>query len=302
MKINQDLIEAFLEKLVVSNGLSQNTVLAYKRDLQDFQSFLQAGQQNNHASADKIRAYLAHLSQNNRGARTQARRLSALKHFFKFAVAQGYTQEDPTVGVEMPKLPKSLPKALSLDEMQNLLACKTQNPSKEEVRRQAIVELFYATGMRVTELTNLKLSDLTLDEEAMIRISGKGEKERMMPLSERTLNTLQTYIRKQDFKQVKDAPQWLFPSRQGRPLTRQRVFQIVREAGQAVGLELSPHHLRHTFATHLLENNADLRSVQMMLGHTDLTTTQVYTKVVNDRLRDVLENKHPLADSELAKN
>ena len=294
MKITQGLVEAFLEELVVSGGLSHNTVIAYQRDIQDFQNFLQNHNKEN-ATPETIRSYLAYLSENNRGPRTQARRLSALKHFFRFVIRQGYAQEDPTVGVEMPKMPKSLPKALSLAEIEHLLNYQVEDMTKEQTRRQAIVELLYATGMRVTELTYLKIPDLILDEEATIRISGKGDKERIMPLSERTIGALQTYMEKNAVKQKKGQTPWLFPSRQGRPLTRQRVFQIVRESGQAVGLELSPHHLRHTFATHLLENDADLRSVQMMLGHTDLTTTQIYTKVINDRLREVLEQKHPLA-------
>lgn len=300
MQITQALIDAFLEKLTVRDGLSHNTVVAYKRDLLDFEKFLKEGQKAD-VNADIIRGYLQHLSEQGRGPRTQARRLSALKHFFRFAVEQGAADTDPTIGVDMPKLPKSLPKALSLDEMQKLLAHEPENPGREDLRRRAIIELLYASGMRVTELATLKLSDITLDEEPTIRITGKGDKERLMPLSERTINTLTVYIEKSGVRQPENTEKWLFPSRQGKPLTRQRVFQIVREAGKAVGLDLSPHHLRHTFATHLLENDADLRSVQMMLGHADLTTTQVYTKVVKDRLRDVLENKHPLAENDLLK-
>lgn len=294
MQINKELIDAFLEKLTVRDGLSHNTVVAYKRDLLDFQKFVsQIHKQDINSAA--VRAYLAYLSEHNRGPRTQARRLSALKHFFRFAVEHGAAEEDPTVGVEMPKLPKSLPKALSLKEMQTLLA---GDPAAEggNIRQRVIVELLYATGMRVTELSNLKVTDLTLDQEPTLRVCGKGNKERLVPLSERTISTLKLYMDKSNVHQPENTSKWLFPSRRGHPLTRQRIFQIVREAGQAVGIELSPHHLRHTFATHLLENDADLRSVQIMLGHADLTTTQIYTKVVKDRLRDVLENKHPLAE------
>ena len=298
MRLTQSHIENFVEKLTVRDGLSHNTIVSYKRDIQDFYNYLEKTSTNNMNTA-AIRSYLAHLAKNNKGPRTQARRLSALKNFCRFAIEKGYTQEDPTVGVDMPKLPKSLPKALSLKDMQRLLSYNTENMTKEAIRSRAIIELLYATGIRVSELINLKRSDLNCDEEATMRILGKGDKERLMPLSERTLKTLEIYIKNHDKSKSDGSKTWLFPSRQGRPLTRQRVYQIVKEAGQAVGLELSPHHLRHTFATHLLENKADLRSVQMMLGHTDLTTTQIYTKVVKDRLRDVLENNHPLADNDL---
>ena len=296
MQITQTLIEAYLEKLIVSDGLSHNTVVAYRRDLLDFKKFTEETSKQP-VSREAIKNYLAHLEANNRGARTQARRLSALKQFFRFATEQGHMAEDPTVGVEMPKLPKVLPKALSLAEMQKLLDYKAESKSKEDLRRRAIVELLYATGMRVTELASLKLSDFVLDEDPTLRITGKGDKERLMPLSERTLETMEAYVEKSGARAPENKENWLFPSLQGKPLTRQRVFQIVRETGKAVGIDLSPHHLRHTFATHLLENDADLRSVQMMLGHADLTTTQIYTKVVKDRLRDVLENKHPLAEN-----
>mgnify|MGYP005841564721 CR=1 FL=1 len=296
MQITQALIEAYLEKMIVSDGLSHNTVVAYKRDLLDFKKFSEEVYKQE-ISREAVKKYLAHLEQNNRGARTQARRLSALKQFFRFAIEQGYTTDDPTIGVEMPKLPKALPKALSLQEMQKLLGYKAESNNKEDLRRRAIIELLYATGMRVTELASLKLPDFILDEQPMLRITGKGDKERLMPLSERTLETMRVYMDRTGVRSPENKEKWVFPSRQGKPLTRQRVFQIVRETGKAVNIDLSPHHLRHTFATHLLENDADLRSVQMMLGHADLTTTQVYTKVVKDRLRDVLENKHPLADN-----
>jgi len=293
MQITLGLIESFIEKLTVNDGLSQNTTLAYKRDVLDFQKFLAAHKCA--VSAEAVRKYLETMSQNNLSERTQARRLSALKHFFKFALERSFIETDPTQGVEMPKLPKTLPKALSMKDMQALLELDADLETPDALRQRTIIEVLYSTGIRVTELAGLKLSDVEVDPAPSLRVTGKGDKQRIVPLSSKAFLTLKTYLEKArpQFDST-DQTKWLFPSRQGRPLTRQRLFQIVRFAGERVGLDLSPHQLRHTFATHLLENDADLRSVQMMLGHSDLSTTQVYTQVVEDRLRDVLEEKHPL--------
>ncbi len=293
MQITTGIIESFLEKLTVSDGLSHNTTLAYKRDVQDFQKFIET--KGLEPSPDAIRSYLVSLSENNLSERTQARRLSALKHFFKFAVERDFTNEDPTQGVEMPKLPKTLPKALSTQEMEALLTLDRESDAPDALRQRAIIEVLYSTGIRVTELATLKVGDLEGEPNPTLRVTGKGDKQRLVPLSVKALQTLQTYMDKARPKfDGTNQSKWMFPSRQGRPLTRQRLFQIVRCAGERCGIDLSPHQLRHTFATHLLENDADLRAVQMMLGHSDLSTTQVYTQVVEDRLRDVIEEKHPL--------
>lgn len=293
MQITLGLVESFLEKLTVSDGLSHNTTLAYRRDVLDFQKFLDGHKLT--PSAEAIRQYLEAMNANNLSERTQARRLSALKHFFKFALERNITDTDPTQGVEMPKLPKTLPKALSMQDMQALLTLDADLETPDALGQRAIIEVLYSTGIRVTELAGLKLSDIETDPAPSLRVTGKGDKQRLVPLSSKAFVTLKTYLEKaRPHFDSSDQSTWLFPSRQGRPLTRQRLFQIVRSAGERIGLDLSPHQLRHTFATHLLENGADLRSVQMMLGHSDLSTTQVYTQVVEDRLRDVLENKHPL--------
>lgn len=296
MQITHGIVESFLEKLTVSDGLSHNTTLAYKRDVTDFQKFLEAKKLAPTSAA--IRSYLEAMSENNLSERTQARRLSALKHFFKFAVERDITDADPTQGVEMPKLPKTLPKALSMQEMQALLSVDADLETPDALRQRAIIEVLYSTGIRVTELAGLKMADIEASPSPSLRVTGKGDKQRLVPLSSKAHSTLRTYL--ESARSAFDSSgqsKWLFPSRQGRPLTRQRLFQIVRLAGERAGLDLSPHQLRHTFATHLLENDADLRAVQMMLGHSDLSTTQVYTQVVEDRLRDVLEEKHPLQKS-----
>lgn len=296
MQITHGIVESFLEKLTVSDGLSHNTTLAYKRDVTDFQKFLEAKKLAPTSAA--IRSYLEAMSENNLSERTQARRLSALKHFFKFAVERDIIDADPTQGVEMPKLPKTLPKALSMQEMQALLSVDADLETPDALRQRAIIEVLYSTGIRVTELAGLKMADIEASPSPSLRVTGKGDKQRLVPLSSKAHSTLRTYL--ENARPAFDSSgqsKWLFPSRQGRPLTRQRLFQIVRLAGERAGLDLSPHQLRHTFATHLLENDADLRAVQMMLGHSDLSTTQVYTQVVEDRLRDVLEEKHPLQKS-----
>ena len=293
MQITTGIVESFLEKLTVSDGLSQNTTLAYKRDVQDFQKFLEG--KGEKPTPDSIRAYLFSMSEKKLSERTQARRLSALKHFFKFALERDLTDSDPTQGVEMPKLPKTLPKALSLQEMQALLNYDRESKTPDTLRQRAIIEVLYSTGIRVTELATLKMGDLEAEPTPSLRVTGKGDKQRLVPISPKAFETVKLYMEKARPKfDGTNQSKWLFPSRQGRPLTRQRLFQIVRSAGEQVGIELSPHQLRHTFATHLLENDADLRAVQMMLGHSDLSTTQVYTQVVEDRLRDVVEEKHPL--------
>lgn len=293
MQITLGMIESFLEKLTVSDGLSHNTTLAYKRDVLDFKNFIESKKMD--LSPEAIRNYLVSLSEKNLSERTQARRLSALKHFFKFAVERDLTNQDPTQGVEMPKLPKSLPKALSAKEMEALLTLDRESDAPDALRQRAIIEVLYSTGIRVTELATLKVGDLEGTPNQTLRVTGKGDKQRMVPLGLKAYETLKKYLEKARPKfDGTSHSQWMFPSRQGRPLTRQRLFQIVRLAGERCGIDLSPHQLRHTFATHLLENDADLRAVQMMLGHSDLSTTQVYTQVVEDRLRDVVEEKHPL--------
>lgn len=284
-------IEAFLDKLKVEDGLSPNTIVAYRRDLADFAAFLKVHKMV--VSAASIQAYLATLTDSALSARTQARRLSALKSFCRYALRDELLDSDPTLGVTMPKLPKSLPKALSMNEMQALLAAQ-QGTDPETLRRRTIIETLYATGLRVSELLSLRVSDVLTAEGKMLRILGKGHKERLVPLGNHAAATLEAYLRRSRRCFDKGATDWLFPSRNGRALTRQRLFQIVRQAGQLAGLELSPHQLRHTFATHLLENEADLRSVQLMLGHADLATTQIYTHVVEERVKSVLEQAHPL--------
>ncbi len=292
MQITQGLIDSFLEKMIVTDGLSNNTVLAYKHDLLNFKGFVESFKQT--ISKTALQNYLAYLNDNKLSARTQARRLSSLKHFFRFAIDKGLIETSPVQGIDMPKLAKSLPKSLSDKQMETLLSLDEGSKEPSSLRSRAIIEILYSTGIRVTELALLKVSDIEKNPLKTLRVTGKGNKHRLVPLSSRALETLEKYIKLARPQFISGDDTWIFSSRQGKPLTRQRLFQIVREAGLKASIDLSPHQLRHTFATHLLENDADLRAVQLMLGHSDLTTTQIYTHVVDDKLRDTLEESHPL--------
>ncbi|MBI1362932.1 MAG: site-specific tyrosine recombinase XerD [Proteobacteria bacterium] len=292
MVLDQGVFDAFIESLVVENGASENTVSAYRRDYSHFAQFCQNNGISN-VDPHVLRQYLAYMHAENLSARTQARRMSALKQYFRYLIARDVLKKDPMQDIAMPKLPRSLPKALTKEEVKSLLAAQ-ECDAPESIRARAILETLYATGLRVSELIKLKTTDLQDGERRTLRITGKGSKTRMVPLGKMATDVLEMYIRKSRPIFDKKKTDWLFPSRSGRPLTRQRLFQIVREAGQKVGMDLSPHHLRHTFATHLLENDADLRSVQLMLGHADVATTQIYTHVLESRARKVLETSHPL--------
>jgi integrase/recombinase XerD len=292
MVLDHGVFDAFIEALVVENGASENTVSAYRRDFSHFAQFCAANDLT-HVDPQVLRQYLAYMHAQNLSARTQARRMSALKQYFRYLVAREVLKKDPMQDIAMPKLPRSLPKALTKDEVKTLLTAQ-ECDSPESVRARAILETLYATGLRVSELIKLKTTDLQDGERRTLRITGKGSKTRMVPLGRVATDVLDIYLKKSRPAFDKKKTDWLFPSRSGRPLTRQRLFQIVREAGQKVGMDLSPHHLRHTFATHLLENDADLRSVQLMLGHADVATTQIYTHLLESRTRKVLETSHPL--------
>ena len=291
MALDQSDIDNFLETLVVQ-GKSPQTLDAYSRDLKDFAPFPKS---TSATTNENVRDYLRDIEKRGLSARTQARRLSALRKFYRFLLQRDEIKEDPTADISLPKLPKSLPKSLTENEIKALLeACQGEGP--RDIRLQAIMTLLYATGMRVSELIHLKVADVTGDDVELIEVTGKGGKTRLVPLGETAKIMVQRYLKESHkFFTKKGSAEWLFPtSHGGGPVTRQRVFQLLQEAGRKVGLEISPHQIRHTFATHLVENKADLRAVQLMLGHSDLATTQVYTKVAGKRMKEALEQNHPL--------
>jgi integrase/recombinase XerD len=298
-------VESFLEMLSVERGAAQNTIESYGRDLADFQAFSVARKrQPENADGDLIRKYLKKLSGAGMAPSTSARRLSTLRQFFRFLHAEGVRDDDPSSAIDSPKQGRSLPKYLSEEEVERLLMAAQNRPGSDGLRLLAMLELLYATGLRVSELVGLPLSALSRDGQFLI-VRGKGGKERMVPFSEPARRAIETYghVRESFLPKGRkgQGQNWLFPSRskQGH-LTRARFGQLMKELAIEGGIEprrVSPHVLRHSFASHLLAHGADLRSLQQMLGHADITTTQIYTHVLEERLRQLVNTAHPLASS-----
>jgi len=296
--------EAFHELLVAERGVSLNTWVAYRRDLEDVAVFL-AGRNRgaarsvlDGATSDDLRRYLKHLDGQGISAGTAARRLSALRQFYRFLYADGLRADDPTAILESPRQGRPLPKIISEDDVAELLQVAEASKSADGVRLCAMVELCYATGMRVSELVGLPLAAVQRDPEFLI-VRGKGNKERMVPLSGPARDAVRNYLVVRDFflPEGVTSPH-LFPGRGGKHLSRQRFFQLLKDLAGKAGLDprkVSPHVLRHAFATHLLHHDADLRSVQQMLGHADISTTQIYTHVLDERMRRLVTEHHPLA-------
>jgi integrase/recombinase XerD len=293
-------IGTFLEMLMVERGAAPNTVDAYRRDLQDLDTFLS----DRHkaiaaATEDDLRDYLGHLRSAGLSARTAARRLSALRQFYRFLFAEGLRGDDPTAALDAPRQSRPLPKLLSEDEVDRLLAAARRRDGADGLRLVALLEVLYATGLRVSELVGLPYAAAVRDPRFLV-VRGKGGKERVVPLSEPAREALDAYLAVRDGFLPKGRPaSSLFPSRAAEGnLTRHRFAQLLKETAAAAGLDpakVSPHVLRHAFATHLLNRGADLRSVQQMLGHADISTTQIYTHVLDERLKTLVQEKHPLA-------
>jgi integrase/recombinase XerD len=298
-------IEAFLEMLAAERGAARLTVAAYRNDLLDLAGFL-AGREETLEAADAaaLHDYLAAATTRRLAPRTLARRLSAMRQFYRFLLSDDARHDDPTSGLDSPRLGRPLPKVLSEAEIERLIGTAAAWPGEEGVRLRCLLELLYATGLRVSELVGLPLAAAQRDPRFML-VRGKGGKERVVPLSPPAREALAAWLEcrgrvvpKARRLSVKMA-RWLFPSRGAEGhLTRQRCGQLLKELALAAGLDparLSPHVLRHAFASHLLDHGADLRSVQQMLGHADIATTQIYTHVQGERLRRLVETAHPLA-------
>ncbi len=290
-------LHAFLSMMVAERGAAPNTIESYRRDLQDVAGFLrQDGTELERAAEDQLRAYVSRMEANFAPA-SQARRISALRQFYRFLVSEQQRDSDPTTNLDLPKQGRTLPKILLDGELASLL--DTENPATPDaIRFRALLELICATGLRVSELVGMPLN--ALDREGRyVRVTGKGNKERLVPLALTAWEAIQAYLPvRMGFSQAK-ASRFLFPSsgREGY-LTRQRFAQLLKERAVKAGIDparISPHVLRHAFATGLLNHGADLRSVQKMLGHTDIATTQIYTHVLSERLVSTVENHHPLS-------
>ncbi|MCZ4282178.1 site-specific tyrosine recombinase XerD [Kiloniella laminariae] len=302
--------DAFLEMMAAERGASLNTLQAYGRDLERFGDFLhRKGDAADSCQPDLIRDYLEDLLLEGLSARTQARHLSCLKQYFLFLMGEGLREDNPVAGIDAPKTGKALPKILSIADVDALLVKARAGQGKEAQRLLVLVELLYATGMRVSELVSLKVSQTQRDPR-ILTVRGKGNKERLVPLSPAAREALEEYLLlRHTFLSTKEAqpgndPGWLFPSRGASGyLTRHRVGQLLKDLAVSSGVDpakISPHVLRHAFATHLLDNGADLRSVQKMLGHSDISTTQIYTHVLQERLQRLVQDHHPLS-SKLSK-
>lgn len=292
----EPMVDGFLSHLAVERGFSSNTLEAYSRDLLRFLEFLERREVT---SLDRVRPlevqlYLVELHQMGLGARTVARHLAALRSFFRFLVREKLLASNPTTSVPSPRLGRALPKAMSRDEVEVLLkAVEGDGPLR--LRDQAMLELLYGTGVRVSELVGLNVGQISL-VSGVILVRGKGDKERVVPMGEYAIEALRVYLeRARPALCAGKCPEALFLNRSGKRISRQGVWKILKGCARRAGIAgaVSPHMLRHSFATHLLEGGADLRAIQELLGHSDISTTQVYTHVARARLKEVHARCHP---------
>ncbi len=290
-------VRQYLDYLAVERGLALNTIKAYELDLKEFSSFLKKRGVTELRPQDKglLTAFLGELQNAGKSPKTLARCLSSIRGFLRFLVAEAMLPADPSSTLSSPRLMLRLPKVLRVDEVERLLeSVSTATPLG--LRDRAILETLYASGLRVSELIGLELKDVNL-EKGFLRCLGKGGKERMVPLGSTAARYLSLYLREIRPALVSEPSGLVFLNRRGRPLTRQTVWKMIKGYAEAAGIqkEIGPHTLRHSFATHLLENGADLRVVQELLGHADIVTTQIYTHVTLSKLRRVYDTTHPRA-------
>ena len=292
-------LEAFLEMLLTERGAAENTLAAYRRDLTDFADFIaRRGTSLKTAGPTDIQAYLKFLDDLGLKATTQARRLSALRQLFAYLLGEDIRRDDPSLNIDSPRAGRRLPKYLNEEEVDRLLTAAV-GETAEEKRLHALLQLLYATGLRVSELVTLPFPALR-DQDRFLMVRGKGNKERLVPVNRTSKQALEDYLAMRDgFCPEGQHSKWLFPSRGGQGhLTRQRLGQLLKDLAIRSGIDPakgSPHVLRHAFASHLLANGADLRSLQKMLGHADISTTQIYTHVLQKRLMEIVSTHHPLA-------
>jgi len=294
----EESLRLFLEYLAVEKGLARNTVAAYGRDIRKLVDFLKAGRiPLPRVSEDTLVAFVHRESGAGLAARSRARLISALRSFFRFSVLSGFVKKDPSSRLTTPSTWLALPKFLTVGEVEGLLAAPDAS-KPHGVRDRAMLEVLYGSGLRVSELASLKLAEVNRDAGFLV-CRGKGGKERIVPLGRSACDAVGRYLAEVRPRLDPDGRrEELFLSRRGRPFTRQGLWKLLRQHAVKAGLratEITPHVLRHSFATHLLERGADLRSVQLMLGHSRITTTQIYTHVSRERLRRVYDKYHPRA-------
>jgi integrase/recombinase XerD len=294
MSSNSDYLETFLDSLYLEQGVSENTLSAYRSDLDKFCLFLK-GENLLSVTGLDVESYLAHRVDLGLKPRSTARSISALKRFYQYFVREKLISDSPMLNIAQPKAGQSLPKTLSEAEVEALLNA----PNTEEamgLRDKAMLEVLYATGLRVSELVGLRMEQINL-RQAVVFVKGKGNKERLVPLGEEAMYWLEQFLKSGRAQMIKHATDFVFPSKRGVGMTRQTFWHRIKHYAILAAVEspISPHTMRHAFATHLLNHGADLRVVQMMLGHSDLSTTQIYTHVANERLKSVHAQHHPRA-------
>jgi integrase/recombinase XerD len=307
-KRRENLVDLFLDMLAAERGAGKNTLEAYARDLTDLTAHLPGGRTIANASTDDLRTYLGDLARRGFAATSVARRLSAIRQLYRFLYAEGLRNDEPAAVLEGPKRGRGLPKILSVSEVENLLthahaaAGDTERKPTERLRAArlaCLLEVLYATGLRVSELVALPASAARRDQRLLL-VRGKGDKERLVPLNEAAKRAMSTYLALLAEAEPEQKTKWLFPSfGESGHLTRQHFARDLKALAAAVGIRparVSPHVLRHAFASHLLQNGADLRVVQTLLGHADISTTQIYTHVLEERLKSLVRDLHPLAD------
>lgn len=294
------LINRFLSYITVEKGLSKNTVDSYAFDLKAFAKYLaDKGKDMQSFEKKDITGYMGAMKDSSSSTSAICRFISTVKGFSKFLITEKLISEDHSEGIRTPKQWERLPKALGLEDIKKLLningevSTLTQNPLY--IRNSAMFELMYSSGLRVSEIISIKVNDVNF-EAGFLKVFGKGSKERVVPMNGRAVEKIKKYMEmlRKPLLGGKDSP-YLFLTARGMPMTRQRFWQAIKEFGAALGIVLSPHTLRHSFATHMLDGGADLRSLQKMLGHADIATTQIYTKVSGDRIKKVYDSYHPRA-------
>ena len=299
--IENNYISNFIEMIVIERGLAKNTATSYKNDLDQLNEFCKKKSLNIvKLDEKKLEDYLSKFINQGFEKTSLARKISTYTQFFDFLIEEKLIANNPIKNIKQPKLDSKLPFIISVEDIQSLINNSKQDKSNFGIRLNCMIEIMYASGIRVSELVTMTLASLYQDKNFII-ISGKGNKERLIPISKDTQDTINNYlkIRKFFFNKNKEV-KWLFPSKQSKVghITRQRFSQLLSLLSDKAGLKIkkiSPHKLRHAFASHLLANGADLRSLQQMLGHEDISTTQIYTHILDERLKQIVKDKHPLS-------
>jgi integrase/recombinase XerD len=291
----QDIKSSFINYLRVEKGLSQNTLLAYSSDLEKLSKFAaERGKDLKSLEREDLTIFMRYLNEGGLEPRSIARALVTVRSLFKFLLLDGHLKRDPSANLETPKSWQSLPKFLISEEVESLLNSPDVS-TITGVRDKAMLEVLYASGVRVSELVTLKLSDVNVDLGVLVTL-GKGSKERTVPMGQSAVRWLRRYLSVRQKLLGKNISSFLFLTRRGQQISRQAFWKLIVNYGEKAGIgHITPHLLRHSFATHLLENGADLRSVQMMLGHSDISTTQIYTHITNERLKEIYRKFHPRA-------